>query len=394
MTAVVVSRDPKSGASLQASLQQTGTVATVTIWTPDPERYPATGEAVPDVVLLDLGEDPDTFFEFAAHLRRQRPNVHLVAVSMVQHPEPDQLLRAMRTGIQDFLPKPLGNDVLLGTLTRFMKDRGSESGGFDNLIVIMGAKGGVGTSTVAVNLAVQLTHITKKRIGLLDFGFPLGHVALLLDMQPRFRVRDAIDNLDRLDAHFFNGLLTRHKSGLEVLAGTAYTDEWLRFSLPALVRLIYVAQGAFDYVVLDYGSMYSSEVRSILGLARVILMITQADVPSLWTLSRHLSTLTDHGIDPQRIRLVVNRWHKRDDQALATVEKNLRRPIVARLPNDYKLVSEATDLGMPLGVNQKDLLVSRIRQLAYDVAGISPEKGRKQTGGGILRLFSNAPKRK
>ena len=76
------------------------------------------------------------------------------------------------------------------------------------------------------------------------------------------------------------------------------------------------------------------------------------------------------------------------------MEKNLRRPIVARLPNDYKLVSEATDLGMPLGVNQKDLLVSRIRQLAYDVAGISPEKGRKQAGGGILRLFSNAPKRK
>ena len=318
LTAVVVSRDPKSGASLQASLQQTGTVATVTIWTPDPERYPATGEAVPDVILLDLGEDPDPFFEFAAHLRRQRPNVHLVAVSMVQHPEPELLLQAMRTGIQDFLPKPLGNDVLLGTLTRFMKDRGSESGGFDNLIVVMGAKGGVGTSTVAVNLAVQLTHITKKRIGLLDFGFPLGHVALLLDMQPRFRVRDAIDNLDRLDAHFFNGLLTRHKSGLEVLAGTAYTDEWLRFSVPALVRLIYVAQGAFDYVVLDYGSMYSSEVRSILGLARVILMITQADVPSLWTLSRHLSTLTDHGIDPQRIRLVVNRWHKRDDQALAS----------------------------------------------------------------------------
>lgn len=275
-----------------------------------------------------------------------------------------------------------------------MKDRGSESRGFDNLIVVLGAKGGVGTSTVAVNLAVQLTHITKKRIGLLDFGFPLGHVALLLDMQPRFGVRDAIENLDRLDAHFFNGLLTRHKSGLEVLAGTAYTDEWLRFTVRALVRLIYVAQGAFDYVVLDYGSMYSSEVRSILSLARVILLITQADVPSLWTLSRHLSSLADHGIDPQRIRLVVNRWHKRDDEALASVEKNLRRPIVARLPNDYKLVSEATDLGIPLGVNHKDLLVSRIRQLAYDVAGVSPEKGRKQVGGGILRLFSSAPSRK
>jgi pilus assembly protein CpaE len=309
---------------------------------------------------------------------------------MVQHPEPELLLKAMRMGIQDFLPKPLQNGALHGALTRIMKDRGSEPGGFDKLIVLMGAKGGVGTTTLAVNLAVQLTQITKKRIGLLDFGFPLGHVALLLDLQPRFTVHDAIENLDRLDAHFFNGLLTRHKSGLEVLAGTAYTDEWLRITTPALVRLIHVAQGAFDYVVLDYGSMYSSEVRSILSLARVILLITQADVPSLWTLSRHFTALVDLGIDPQRIHLVVNRWHKRDDEALASVEKNLRRPIVARLPNDYKLVGEATSLGIPLGANHTNLLVSRIRQLAYDVAGVAPEEVRKQ-GGGVLRMFSHSP---
>jgi pilus assembly protein CpaE len=374
-------------------LQQSGIVAAVTAWRPDPERYPIPGEPVPDVVLLDLDEDPEPFFTFAAHLRRQRPTVHIVAVSMVQHPEPELLLQAMRTGVQDFLRKPLENGSLQETLNRFLKDRGSESGGFDKLIVVLGVKGGVGTTTVAVNLGVQLTQVTKKRVGLLDFAFPLGHTALLLDIQPRFGVRDAIENLDRLDAHFFNGLLRRHKSGLEVLAGTSYMDEWLRITVPALARLIHVAQGAFDYVVLDYGSMYSSEMRLILGLARVILLITQADVPSLWTLNRHLSSLVDLGIDPQRIRLVVNRWHKQDEEALASVEKNLGRPIAARLPNDYKVVSEAANLGLPLEAHHNDLLVSRIRRLACEVAGISPEKLTKRAGGGLIRLFSQAPSR-
>lgn len=392
LTATVVTRDPGSGASLQASLQQSGMVAAVTAWTPDPERYPGPGELVPDVVLLDLGEDPEPFFTFAAHLRRQRPTVHIVALSVVQHPEPELLLEAMRMGIQDFLLKPLQNGSLQATLARLMKDGGPESGGFEKLIVLLGVKGGVGTTTVAVNLGVQLAQITKKRVGLLDFGFPLGHAALLLDIQPRFGVRDAIENLDRLDAHFFNGLLRRHKSGLELLAGTAYTDEWLRITVPALARLIHVAQGAFDYVVLDYGSMYSSEMRLILGLARVILLITQADVPSLWTLNRHLSSLVDLGIDPQRIRLVVNRWHKRDEEALASVEKNLRRRIAARLPNDYAGVSEAANLGLPLEARHNDVLVSRIRQLACEVAGVSPQEVSRQAGG-VLKLFSRAASR-
>ena len=393
LTAAVVTRDSKSGAALQASLQQTGAVAAVSAWSPDPERHPATGEVVPDVILLDLGEDPEPYFIFAAHVRRQRPTVHVVAVSPVRHPEPELLLEAMRTGIQDFLPKPLENGSLHATLSRFMKERGSESEGFEKLIVVLGAKGGVGTTTVAVNLGVQLAQMGKKRIGLLDFGCPLGQVALLLDLQARFGIRDAIENLDRLDAHFFNGLLTTHKSGLDVLAGTAYPDEWLRITVPALVRLIHVAQGAFDYVVVDYGSMYSSEVRSILGLARVILLVAQADVPSLWTLNRHLSALADLGIDPQRISLVVNRWHKRDDEALASVEKNLRRPIAARLPNDFKLVSEATTMGMPVGGTHRASLVASFRKLAIELAGEPVEESKKNVGG-VARLFSPAAARR
>jgi len=392
LTAAVVSRNSKSSASLQATLQQTGLVASVTSWDPNPERYPATGEPVPDVIMLDLSDDPEPFFNFAAHIRRHRPTVHVVACSIERHPEPELLLQAMRTGIQDFLPKPLESDMLNVTLARFVKDRGGESEGFDKLIVVLGAKGGVGTTTVAVNLGVQLAQITKKRIGLLDFGCPLGQVSLLLDLQPRFSIHDAIENIDRLDAHFFTGLLTQHKSGLEVLAGTSSPDEWLRITVPALVRLIHVAQGAFDFVVVDYGSVYSSEVRSVLGLARAILLVAQADVPSLWTLSRHISALSDLGIDSERIQIVVNRWHKRDDEALASVEKNLRRSIAARLPNDFKQVSAATNLGMALDNNQRDPLVSGLRRLAQHVAGISTE-ATKQTGAGLIGLFASPVKR-
>jgi pilus assembly protein CpaE len=339
---------------------------------------------------LDIGEDPDPFFEFASHLRRRKPTVHMIVCSNVQHPDTELLLHAMRNGIQDFLAKPLEPGPLHNTLARFQKERGGESEGFDKLIIVLGAKGGVGTTTVSVNLAVQLAHITKKRVGLLDFGCPIGHVSLMLDLQQRFSIRDAVENMERLDAHFFTGLLTRHKSGLEVLAGTSTPDDWLRITVPNLVRLIHVAQGAFDHVVVDYGSMYSSEMRSILGLARTILLVAQADVPSLWTLSRHISALSDIGVDPSTINIVANRWHKRDEEALRSVEKSLKRNVLARLPNDFKQVSEATNLGTPLGNTSHDPLVAKFRSLAYQVSGLTPEETKL---GGVIKLFSATQKR-
>jgi pilus assembly protein CpaE len=374
LTAAVVSKDLKSSAALQASLQQTGLVTSAVRWEVNPERHPAPGEPVPDVVLLDLTEDPEPFLEFAAHVRRHRPAAHIIACSNLIQPDPEFLLHAMRTGVRDFLTKPVSGETLQTTLSAFTRERGGDAEGFKKLIVVMGAKGGVGTTTVAVNLGVQLAQMTKKRVGLLDFGCPFGQVSLLLDLQPRFSLRDAIDNMERLDGHFFSGLLTQHKSGLEVLAGTSHPDEWSRITVPSLVRLVNVAQGAFDFVIADYGSMYSSEARAVLSLARAVVMITQADVPSLWALGRHIPALSEMGIDAKRIRIVANRWHKRDEEALASVEKNLKRPISSHLPNDFKQVSAATNLGAPLNGKQHDPLAVAMRNLARQVAGIAPDE--------------------
>ena len=96
----------------------------------------------------------------------------------------------------------------------------------EKLIVVMGSKGGVGATTVAVNLGVQISTHAQKRTVLLDLARPLGNAHLLLDLHPRFGIRDAIENLDRLDSHFFAGLLERHKSKLEILGGAMQPEEW------------------------------------------------------------------------------------------------------------------------------------------------------------------------
>jgi pilus assembly protein CpaE len=371
LTAAIASSDLTSSAQLLAGLEQTGLVSSVAQWTLPMDRIPETMEQVPDVVFLDLAREPEPFFAFANQLRRARPSIKLIACSAAVPPQPSMLLEAMRSGVQDFLGKPVQTESLKDLLLRISQDLNTkEFPSQDKLIVVMGAKGGVGTTTVAVNLGVQLANFARKRTVLLDFARPLGNVHLLLDLHPKFGIRDAVESLDRLDSHFLAGLLTRHKTKLEILGGTTQPEEWQSIDVNVLDRVVNVTQNAFDVVLLDMGSQFSVEWATILRMARMILIVAEANVPSLWTLERRLLALKGFGIPQDRARIIINRWHKGDDEVLKSIQKDINRPIFASLPNDFRKASQAVNLGTPILENHNNTLSSRYRQIAGQLVGI------------------------
>ena len=391
LTVGIASSDSSSSAQLVASLQQTGCVRSIKQWMIPTDKLTDAAESLPDVVFLDLVREPEMYFSFGAQLRRIRPSIKLIACSSgatSQH----LLLEAMRSGVQDFLPKPASMEALKEILSRFLQESDTKNGSTtERLIVVMGSKGGVGTTTVAVNLGAQLATHTNKRVALLDFAHPLGNVHLLLDLQVKFGVRDAVENLDRLDAHFLSGLLTRHKTKLEILGGVMQPEEWQRIAIQPLERIVNVAQADFDFVLVDIGSQFSSEWSQVLRMARMILLIAEANVPSLWTLQRRLLALKGFGIDPDRTRVIINRWHKGDDEALKSIQKDISRPVFACLPNDFRKASEAANLGAPIQQNHNNVLSNRYRQLAFQLAGmdgIAPARKSSLSG-----LFSFPGKR-
>lgn len=387
LTAAIASSDLTTSAQLLAGLEQTGLVSSVTQWTIPTERALDASEQMPDVVFLDLAREPEPFFAFANQLRRMKPTIKLIACSAAVPPQPSLLLEAMRSGVQDFLGKPVQPESLKDLLIRMAQDlNAKEFPSQDKLIVVMGAKGGVGTTTVAVNLGVQLTSFANKRTVLLDFARPLGNVHLLLDLHPKFGIRDAVDSLDRLDSHFLAGLLTRHKTKLEVLGGTTQPEEWQSIDVNVLDRVVNVTQNAFDIVLLDIGSQFSTDWASILRMARMILIVAEANVPSLWTLERRLLALKGFGISQERARIIINRWHKGDDEVLKSIQKDISRPIFASLPNDFRKASQAVNLGTPILENHNNILSSRYRQIAGQLVGIDTSVSEKKSP--LSGLFS------
>ena len=372
--------DPVGNAMLRAMLQQSGLVKDTQEWAWLEAVKLRHADDVPDLVFLDLSTGMGSELAFAQELSKLRPSVTIIACSIKNETNPEFLLQAMRSGIRDFLQKPYNRIEIASLMHRLGSECGAQptkNAGTGRLMAVLGTKGGVGTSTVAVNLAVQLARIPGKKTLLLDFSRPMGDVAALLDLKPKFQVRDAIENVRRLDTTMFGGLLTPHKSGLQVLCGATRLEDWQNGSLPVIERIVELALRSFDFVVLDMGSFYSAEWERMLQAAEVLL-VSEADLTGLAKLDKHLRALANLRVPSNQVRLVINRWHRSDEDALAQIENSMKMPVFARLPNNFKQVTEATVRGIPVAKNG-DPLTEGFAKMAGQLTGTESTNARKKS---------------
>jgi pilus assembly protein CpaE len=243
-------------------------------------------------------------------------------------------------------------------------------------IVVTGSKGGVGATTVALNLAVQLAQLTAKRVALLEFARPFGQIGLMLDFHPRFTLLDALERVDRLDQALFASLCTRHKSGIEILAGPLHAalraEQRQAVTLEALLCILELARGAFDFVVVDLGFVNAAEWSRVLLAADTLLLIAEPSALALGMLERYLHAVDSAGLDRARFQIIINRARQNDDEPVLQAEKILKQTFLARLPNDFRQVSEAVTLGIPLTSASNNPLVGRYRSLASRLIARQP----------------------
>jgi pilus assembly protein CpaE len=238
--------------------------------------------------------------------------------------------------------------------------------------IVTGSKGGVGTSTVALNLAVQLALQTKKRVALIDLARPFGQISLMLDFEPRFTILDALERIERIDESILTSMATRHKSGVEILAGPLQApmkpEQRLSVTIQSISRLIQIAGQAYDFVIADIGVVNAGDWALVLQEAQTILLVSEPSALALGMIDRHMAAAARAGIEWGRIHIVINRWRQNDDDPVAAFEKSSGRAILTRLPNDYRQLTEAVQLAMPLMGSGNNPLIARYRDLAARLA--------------------------
>lgn len=337
----------------------------------------------PDLVVVDIRSDASSGMAAIERLRASSPTLAIFAVAAAA--EPDLILQAMRAGANEFFPWNAGDgtqqarateESFHGAVRKTAARREAASAGAKPPCVthaFLGAKGGAGTTTVAVNCGVELARLTKRPTVVVDLKACLGEVALFLGARPRFTVLDAIENLHRLDKNFLTELVAKHKSGLDILAGSEQFDRPNAQDAGAIEELLRVLAKTYDYVIIDTGNVINTVVAAALYAADTIFLVTNPDVPSIRNAQRLVDRVRQLGAGSERVKIVLNRMSDQHLIAPKQIETALGYGIYHKFSSDYQTVSTALNSGVPLSMSNNSEIAAQFDNFTRQLVGLGTE---------------------
>jgi pilus assembly protein CpaE len=316
-----------------------------------PQFSPVLKNADTCVALIDFDRDPELALETTERLNQ----IFLKKISIVgvgTQLDAGILLRAVRLGCTEFLTKPIQIADLIASLNRFhavMAVDPHAQSGIGRVIAFFGAKGGVGTTMLAVHLATHLVRQHGKKTLLIDHKPQLGHVALYLGLKDtQYHFDELLRNADRLDSELLYGFVVRHRSGLDVIASPEMSGSAHEAKAESLERVMDFLRREYDYILIDSPVDSRDSKASIVEQSDEVYIVSTPDVASLRDLARLLENLSLTEAATSKLRVVVNRSTATDSVTAEQIEKAVRFPISVAVPNNYFELLRAINDGEPI----------------------------------------------
>jgi pilus assembly protein CpaE len=321
------------------------------------------GRRQPDVLVLDLRGHAHLPAALPI-LKKHHPSTGVLIVA--DRLEPALLLEAMRVGVTEVVAAPLVANDIEAAINRLAVQR-SVTPDSGTALAFVGAKGGVGTTTVAVNVAATLARLVPGSTLLMDLHVSNGDAAVFLGAEPRFSIVDALENTHRLDEAFFRNLIVRTKAGVDLLA----SSERMTTS-PLDVRrirtLLEMAERHYRYVVLDVPRSDAAALDALEGVKQVVIVANQ-ELATVRSASRMAATLRQrHGKD--KLTVVLSRPDRLAEIGHEDVERAVGVKVKHTFPSDYRRALEALNKGRPLALENPNELSGSLERLARSLAGL------------------------
>ena len=330
-----------------------------------------------DILAVELSPQADfaLVLNRLERVRAEFPDMAIFVTSSSKSPE--LIIAAMRSGAQEFFSKPILEPELAQAVERCRRRRESVAGRnpAGRLITVFSRTGGVGVTTLAVNLGIALAQGESRRTALVDLNLQHGDAASLLNLEPRYSIIDACESGDHVDSDKLQSSLSTHSSGLSLLSEPPHPSAAESVSLRQVQAVLQQLRALYPYVVVDAPHVFDPRVLGALYLSDLILLTTVATIPALRSAAKALSYFRELGYPADKIKLVINRTSKVDRIDPRDIARTLECEPFWTCPNNYMAAADAQNTGQPL-VMQK-----RLSNVGRNIQDLAAEVHRHSTNG-------------
>ena len=313
-------------------------------------------QSCPDAVVITLDSDNQKALQLIQQLTVEFAHMPILAVS--SRGDGQSILHALRAGAKEFLTAPVVLQELLLALQRLRANRnpGGDTNNTtngttrtDSLVSIVGSKGGVGCTSIAVNLGCSMAQDPKYNVALVDLDLALGDADVALDLIPDYTLADVAVNIDRLDMQFLRRSLCKHESGLSLLPHPVQMEDIALIHEEHLGRVIGLLRASYSHLIFDLSKRFTPTDLTAMRMSDTILLVAQLELTSLRNVVRILHTMDKEEGLGEKVKIVMNRVGAEDsDITLEKAQETIGKPIYWQVPNDFKSMLGARNSGVPL----------------------------------------------
>ncbi|HVJ66593.1 MAG TPA: response regulator [Caulifigura sp.] len=301
----------------------------------------------PDIALINLDSDSQKGLALLQQITSDLPACAVFVLSSSQ--EGSLILQAMRMGAKEFLNSPLKLDDFMAALDRLRSSGGKKDKTRGSRVIsVCGASGGIGCTSLAINLGCILAQNKANSVAIIDLDLALGDSDVWLDIIPDYTIQDVAENITRLDYSLLKRSLSQHASGAFLLPRPIHMEEHSPINAEQLQRVIALLKATFSHLIIDLSKAFSPLDLGAMQVSDVTLLVTQLDLPCLRNVVRLLQFLDERELS-QNLKVVVNRVGLGDSQiSLSKALETIGREVYWQLPNEYATMIESRNNGVPL----------------------------------------------
>ncbi len=373
---IIIDQDPSSRAETERMLALSG-FAVMGAAGYGMEAITLARETGPEVVVISIEEPLARSLQTAEAVVDVVPHVPMIAYSTIS--DPGAIRRAMQVGAKDYLVAPLKEDdlgrsiheVLVQEERRQQRLSGDvEAQAYGTVVTVFGAKGGIGKTTIATNLATALVQKTGQSVALSDLDTRFGDVAILMDLSADRSIADLALPDEQIDREAVHACLYTHDTGVAILPAPIRPSEWHNVHPGHIEKIVSILATTHDYVILDTPGTFNDIVARSLEMSTIVLLIATLDLASLKDTILALEMLRSWSFPAEKVKVVINHTTPAHSDTRIDVRKILGKEIFWTIPYD-RSIAQATQLGTPIVASKpKSKASESFTELACTLSGI------------------------